>query len=383
MGRVVEALGPLKPEFRQRARIQMDEEEKNQQKTGSSGSGFRSAGSSNQQKRKFPHEEEDPFRLSKYSENQVPLPQLVKRTELAVQDLKVLIEVSSLSEGSRIMLVERLDRYHKQAKAVGRQISALQAIAEASLDRLAIGNTYLMKELEQIRQQQESVGEVNLFNSMMSLVPGGGPYVRKLEASQKKLAKIYKASMDGSQERIRRVILLTKEVLDGLNTLSESLGTINKIAKIEGRIQSQQLSELWTFLGRNRVQRENFEDNIELLSSMDVNRLAAQGQVQSALMSLQRFEDDLGNLKEDISKAAWAPELDDESDIPLVDKVNAPREGEDSRRGYRGFESSTLMKQIDMIAAQTHKLKRRSLMVDDTLNARADKMSGHFNSDDL
>ncbi|KAF9200732.1 hypothetical protein BGZ49_009023 [Haplosporangium sp. Z 27] len=99
-------------------------------------------------------DEDDPYGLAENSRERLPLPLLLKRAELAVVDLKVLVKHSGLPEMSRDLLVEQLEAFHTGAKTTGRQIQFLQARAHGCLDGLVIRNTYLIMELDRLEKKQ-------------------------------------------------------------------------------------------------------------------------------------------------------------------------------------------------------------------------------------
>ncbi|KAG0222284.1 hypothetical protein BGW41_006083 [Actinomortierella wolfii] len=78
----------------------------------------------------------------------MPLPILLKKAEMAVVDLKVLIRHSGLSEQTKLLLVERLESFHTRARVTGRKLQVLQTRANGCIDSLVIRNTFLVRDLD-------------------------------------------------------------------------------------------------------------------------------------------------------------------------------------------------------------------------------------------
>lgn len=118
--------------------------------------------------------DDDPYGLLKYSsQGGIPLPELIKRTELAVVDLKSSVKHSILPYDTKEMMVAKLEQYHLRAKMAARQVLALTSRAEGSLDGLVIKNTYLMKDLRRLQRQREILEAPQSFWDRMRDKLGG------------------------------------------------------------------------------------------------------------------------------------------------------------------------------------------------------------------
>jgi len=110
-----------------------------------------------QQQQRTDHNIDDPYGLITHTyKGNLPLPMLLKRAEIAVVDLKVLVKHSTLPEEPRALLVGYLQSFHVRAKALSRKLQFLQARANACVDSLVIRNTYLTMELDRLEAQQRS-----------------------------------------------------------------------------------------------------------------------------------------------------------------------------------------------------------------------------------
>ncbi|KAG0088618.1 hypothetical protein BGZ93_010325 [Podila epicladia] len=106
---------------------------------------------------------EDPYGMTLYVKG-MPLPLLLKRAELAVVDLKVLVKHSALAEPSKHLLVEQLESFHTRAKVAGRKLQFLQARANGCVDGLMIRNVYLTIELDRLEEEHRILKEQQVSN---------------------------------------------------------------------------------------------------------------------------------------------------------------------------------------------------------------------------
>ncbi|KAF9173938.1 hypothetical protein BGX21_001902 [Mortierella sp. AD011] len=123
-------------------------------------------------------DEQDPHGLVANSlQGGPPLPLLLKRAELAVVDLKVLVKHSSLGDEPKVLLVDQLQAFHTRAKMTSRQLQFLQARANGCLDGLVIRNVYLTVELDRLEQHQQLLaregGRVGIWDKVLDLFSAG------------------------------------------------------------------------------------------------------------------------------------------------------------------------------------------------------------------
>ncbi|KAK3805838.1 MAG: hypothetical protein J3Q66DRAFT_393211 [Benniella sp.] len=339
------------------------------------GSG-KAKGDHDSKKRGMPKNDyDDPYGLTKYTEHRgIPLPVLMKMTELAVEDLKVLVKYSTLPLETRDLVVSKLEQYVLRARVTSKQMQSLHSRAEGSLDGLAIRNNYLMRELKRIQRQQELMDEPQgLWDKFMDLVLGD-TREQVLIASEKKLQQLYKASMEDARKRMRDIVLLTQDVLKSLNLLDETMRSINELTTQEEHFQKEahaRLSRIWTMLGRNRLEHHYYNENLGVLENMDGQRMAATGQIHKALLRITKFGEDMGVLREKIVEAVVdTPEHD-----PFLNILHPPEAAGagDTER----LESYTLMGHIEQIELVTARLKDRNFRIDGEFKSMEDEMDGY------
>ncbi|KAF9951810.1 hypothetical protein BGZ65_005742 [Modicella reniformis] len=319
---------------------------------------------------------QDPYGLIKHSRRGgPPLPVLIKKTELAVVDLKVLVKHSDIPKDSKQMLVERLERYHLKAKVASRQMQVLQSRTEGCLDGLVIRNMYLIRELDRLQHQQELLRKertFGLWDRLINLASGGTG--TGLATSERKVVQLYQSSMEDARRNVRDLIFKTQLVVESLDILEDTLMSISELTVLEKKQQrsghSEVMAQIWTRLGGNRLEVESFGDNLDLLENMDGQRMAAKGQISAALLKLTSFEIEMGNLNEKIADAVIVGASQQQ---PLVPSSSIPTEQQQQQQEEEGLgvEASSLREHIEHIEVVSRRLKYRSFIADETLRARA------------
>ncbi|GBB91321.1 hypothetical protein RclHR1_18530003 [Rhizophagus clarus] len=201
----------------------------------------------------------------------------IKKAELATADLRTLIKYSSLVAANE--LADRLTLFVDKARGVGRDLQVLQARTRSSLDNLISYNIFALKALEDVRDKRISAKELaGAYNQMMTLI----------------------------ENDLKRMILVGQDALGSLADLDEMLIAIHDLATHESAYQNKEhnklLAELWTIFGGNRVKKQLFEENLELLRNLDKHRRTAVSQIQTTLYSLTSFQLDMEELREQVSR---------------------------------------------------------------------------------
>ncbi|KAG0354212.1 hypothetical protein BGZ54_001748, partial [Gamsiella multidivaricata] len=168
-------------------------------------------------------EADDPYGLSVHTrQSGPPMAMLLKRAELAVVDLKVLVKHSTLAEEAKELLVGQLQAFHTRAKTTTRQMQFLQARANGCVDGLVIRNVYLRIELDQLERQQRrllgggseeglGLGVGRVWDRVLDFF--AGTLGMEIAASEKKLQQLYVSTMEDARNHIRDLIMQSQEVL--------------------------------------------------------------------------------------------------------------------------------------------------------------------------
>ncbi|KAF9136326.1 hypothetical protein BGW39_000042 [Mortierella sp. 14UC] len=352
-------------------------------------------------------DDDDPYGLSIHGSNfeggKIPLPLVLKRAELAVVDLKVLVGHSSLPDPARSLLVKQLESFHNQAKVTSRKLQFLQARANGCVDGLVIRNVYLTVELDRLEGQRERLlgegeggsgggGKGGVLGRIWEFFAGTHADL-EVASSENKLRQLYQGTMEDASNHVRDLILQVQDVLQSLDTMDQTLANIHELTtkerKQQKNAQGEVLSQLWAQLGGHRIQREMYKDNLHLLQDMDGQRKATVGQIQSALWKLNDFEAEIGVLRERIVEAvvdgafqetvAASSSSDSESTgtDSFEDTVKAPTEDKDNSNNKaraRRISTVSLRAHIQQIDRVTSRLKERSFLAETVIKAQADQI---------
>ncbi|KAF9543874.1 hypothetical protein EC957_000408 [Mortierella hygrophila] len=352
-------------------------------------------------------EEEDPYGLSihgsQFEGGRLPLPLVLKKAELAVVNLKVLVEHSSLPEKPRSLLVEHLESFHNQAKMTSRKLQFLQARANGCVDGLVIRNVYLTVELDRLEGQRERLlGEGGEGGGGKGGVWGrvweyfAGTHDLEVASSEKKLRQLYQGTMEDASNHVRDLILQVQDVLQSLDVMDQTLSNIHVLTTKERKQQKEAegevLSKLWAQFGGHRIKRAMYKENLHLLQGMDSERKATVGQIQSALWKLTDFEAEIGVLREGIVHAVIdgafqetstsSSEMGDDAEdtmsggggSPFEETVKAPPPPE--TMSNKRMSTVSLRAHIQQIDRVTSRLKERSFLAEAAIKTQADQIPG-------
>ncbi|KAG0333276.1 hypothetical protein BG000_009311 [Podila horticola] len=317
--------------------------------------------------------DEDPYGMALYVKG-MPLPLLLKRAELAVVDLKVLVKHSALAEPSKHLLVEQLASFHTHAKVAGRKLQFLQARANGCVDGLVIRNVYLTVELDRLEEDQRILKEQqeSSWGRVWNLLSGSNDL--QLVASEVKLHQLYQTTMSDARDHIRDLIVQAQDVLQSLDALDQILSTIHEITTKEKHHQNKAhdkiLAQLWSILGGNRLEKSFYRDNLELLQDMEGQRKATVGQIQAALWKLTDFEAEIGILREKLVGATIDTAVGKAGKEGATTKF--PEGGSDNGISSLGSDASSLRAHIQQIDLVTGRLKERSFLADALIKEQAE-----------
>ncbi|OAQ35056.1 hypothetical protein K457DRAFT_132934 [Linnemannia elongata AG-77] len=352
-------------------------------------------------------EEDDPYGLSihgsQFEGGRLPLPLVLKRAELAVVDLKVLVGHSSLPDPARSLLVKQLESFHNQAKVTSRKLQFLQARANGCVDGLVIRNVYLTVELDRLEGQRERLlgegsergnggGKGGVWGRVWEYF--AGTYDLEVASSEKKLRQLYQGTMEDASNHVRDLILQVQDVLQSLDVMDQTLSNIHELTTKERKQQKEAegevLSQLWAQFGGHRIKREMYKENLHLLQSMDSERKATVGQIQSALWKLTDFEAEIGVLRERIVDAvvdgafqetsASSSVMSDNAEDTMPDGGGSPFEETVKAApppvttSNRRISTVSLRAHIQQIDRVTSRLKERSFLAEAVIKAQADQI---------
>ncbi|KAJ3808854.1 hypothetical protein F5876DRAFT_45142 [Lentinula aff. lateritia] len=235
----------------------------------------------------------------------------LKKAEMAISDLVVLIKFSKLS--SKDVLGDALSTFAHDARRTGRGLQTLGSKVGGAVDMILAVNKYAMAKLSSIPPSSPFISH--------SLVPFN---------SASSLEKIFLASFAESMSTlstiIQRLILLAEVELSNLEKLEDHLSIIYEIVCREdssiSSAKAELLGEIWTRLGGNRRELKGHDAHLELLRGIGRYRKQALAHVASALQILRALSDDM----EDMRERMMMPDLVG-SQIPLEVQINSIQHG--------------------------------------------------------
>ncbi|CAB4377264.1 unnamed protein product [Rhizophagus irregularis] len=117
------------------------------------------------------------------------------------------------------------------------------------------------------------------------------------------LTKLHDSLMKLTDGDLRTLIVATDHALKALKKLDAMQSSIHEITSLEESLQKiglkELLSELWTRLGGNSVERNIFEDNLKLLKTLESQRGIAVERISSIMQNLEKFQKQLSILRDE------------------------------------------------------------------------------------
>ncbi|KAJ3757540.1 hypothetical protein EV360DRAFT_45824 [Lentinula raphanica] len=235
----------------------------------------------------------------------------VKKAEMAMADLVVLVKYSKLS--SKVVLGDALSTFAHEARRTGRGLQTLGSKVGGAVDLILSVNEYAMAKLGSI-------------SSSSSLFPQALVPFQSASSLEKMFLLSFAESMNTLSTIIQRLILLAEVELSNLEKLEEHLSLIHEIVSREdssiAHAKSELLGEIWTWLGGNQHELNGYNAHLELLRGIGGFRKQALAHVVSALQILRALNEDM----EDMRERMVMPELVG-SQIPLEVQIISIQHG--------------------------------------------------------
>ncbi|KAJ3764911.1 hypothetical protein FB446DRAFT_655999 [Lentinula raphanica] len=235
----------------------------------------------------------------------------IKKAEMAMSDLVVLVKYSELS--SKDVLGDALSTFAHDARRTGRGLQTLGSKIGGAVDLILSVNEYAMAKL-------------GSTSSSPSFIPQGLVPFQTLPSLETMFLLSFAESMNTLSTVIQCLILLAEIELSNLDRLEEHLSLIHEIVAREdssiANAKSELLGELWTWLGGNQRELNGHNAHLKLLRGIGGFRNQALAHVVSALQILRALSDDMENMRERMVM----PDLVG-SQIPLEVQINSIQHG--------------------------------------------------------
>ncbi|KAJ3831832.1 hypothetical protein EV361DRAFT_812602 [Lentinula raphanica] len=235
----------------------------------------------------------------------------VKKAEMAMADLVVLVKYSNLS--SKDVLGDALSTFAHEARRAGRGLQTLGSKVGGAVDLILAVNEYAMAKLDSLSSSSSFISQ--------ALVP-----FQSASSLEKMFLLSFAESMNTLSTVIQRLILLAEVELSNLEKLEEHLSLIHEIVSREdssiAHAKSELLGELWTWLGGNQHELDGYNAHLDLLHGISGFRKQALARVVSALQILRALSEDMESMRERM----MMPELVG-SQIPLEIQIISIQHG--------------------------------------------------------
>ncbi|KAF9440977.1 hypothetical protein P691DRAFT_792480 [Macrolepiota fuliginosa MF-IS2] len=211
----------------------------------------------------------------------------VKKAEMATSDLVTLVRISALH--SKDLLASMLVDFVQDAKTTGRRLQKLHSRVGGSVDNIMAVNDHALRRIE----------EASSRTNIIDIIPW-------IESRKNRIvASTFKDAMDSLSAQISRLILEAEANIANLNDLEERLNALHDLVFREVKTvkgdRDELLAQLWTFLGGNRKELKNFNENLVILKNVGSYRSQARVHVTATLQTLQSLSEDMEELREKVA----------------------------------------------------------------------------------
>ncbi|KAG8695252.1 hypothetical protein FRC08_007942 [Ceratobasidium sp. 394] len=236
----------------------------------------------------------------------------IRRSEVAVRDLIILVKQSSLVGKER--LAENLGEFVEDARTAGRRLQKFGGHVGGAVDETIAMNEYAIELLDRAAKDTQSTFLTRL------LLPNSG------EARKKDIQSTWIQEIRRMKSTIGQLMNEAEANTRALDRLETELNVIHTIVARESELVDKgvkTLNELWTALGGNKAQLAEFKSHNQLLDNVSEYRKAAMDHVTGALVHLEWIDFGLRDLNEPIASSL----LGQAEEVPLEVHVTMMRKG--------------------------------------------------------
>ncbi|KIK56774.1 hypothetical protein GYMLUDRAFT_173802, partial [Collybiopsis luxurians FD-317 M1] len=212
----------------------------------------------------------------------------LKKAELAVTDLVILVKLSKLDE--KDLLADSLTNFCNEAQAASRGLQQFTTKIAGSVDQILAFNVYAFNTINNARTPSIS-STVNPFYIHPNV--------------EEAAVEVFNEVTTTLVTNVAHLITVAEEQLAHLERLEEQINLIHDIVFKEDFLISsakdELLSELWTKLGGNQRILRSINGHLKLLNGVGEYRRQAKAYVASALQALRTLSDELEGLRERVS----------------------------------------------------------------------------------
>lgn len=232
------------------------------------------------------------------------LPIDMKKSELAVRDLKLLVQNSDIP--SKNELTFELVNFIETAKEAGTDLASYNTRIGRGIDKILTTNKWTLQQLAGIADTEANRGAIPRFISNVNIF---NPFMTVEHTSEELMMEQYLRHTATIQDEIDALIVEAQVLLRILNNLDERLDVIGDIAARDGikaQVNQDELfANLWTWIGGNKQGVDRTKRQLTLLGNVSTYRKLAIAHVTGTIIKLQDIAANLEDLRERVT----APEI--------------------------------------------------------------------------
>ncbi|EJT73950.1 hypothetical protein GGTG_07803 [Gaeumannomyces tritici R3-111a-1] len=229
------------------------------------------------------------------------LPMEMRRTEMAVRDLRTMVRYSHLQSKDELLL--EFDGFIKAAGATCSDLTRFNTRVGSAIDSVISINRWTSRYISSLTTEKESQGWVSDV-AAWALAP-----FQPVVLSDQVILEQYVEHTALVSDKIASLVVEAEAVLRTLGRADEHLGTIyDFVTRTQKSVQSRKgeiLWTLWTLVGANNRPIHNLNEQLSLLRTVDGQRASAVRQVSDLVLELLSIQAELGDLRDRVA----SPEL--------------------------------------------------------------------------
>lgn len=259
------------------------------------------------------------------------LPTNMKKTQLAMRDLRLLVQFSNLP--SKTELEAEFDMFILTAKEASEDLSRYNMRIGYVSDLVISTNHWTLQVLNEIAAEETTgalggtFSPANIF-SVFSSPP---------QSIKQRIFNQYVEHIAKIKEEIGNLIVFSESLMQLLNSIDTRLDFIAEVAMRDDkkltRDRVQLLASLWSQMGGNQASKAESSASLELLRDVMRYRANAMQLVSSTLLKLREVSQGLENLREGIAAPGIAGYRED---YPLEWHIDVVSRSVDRLRTARG-----------------------------------------------
>lgn len=243
----------------------------------------------------------------------VDLPMEMRRTEMAVRDLRTMVRYSNLQSKDELLL--EFDGFIKTAGATCSDLTRFNTRVGSAIDSVISINRWTSRYISSLTTEKESQGWAGDV-AAWALAP-----FQPVVLSEQVIMEQYVEHTALVSDKIASLVVEAEAVLRTLARADDHLGAIyDFVTRTQKSVQSRKgeiLWTLWTLVGVNNRPIHNLNEQLSLLRTVDGQRASAVRQVSDLVLELLSIQAELGDLRDRVANPELAQSSGGGRNVPL------------------------------------------------------------------